>query len=221
MGSFPGTTYSAKWGVYPDGWHDTSYNGHYYASKVLSVIDLSGCHAGCLNMYIHTETINGVAIHMVAAPAPILPGNVAFKGQSYGRYSVRFHFDAVPGYKTAWLLWPDSGIWPAGGEEDFPEADLTSSINAFSHYANAGGGQDAFSSGVPMAGAWHVATVEWGPGQITFILDGRTVGTSTHQVAAGPMHWVLQTETQLSGGAPSDAASGNLQVDWATMYSRS
>jgi hypothetical protein len=220
VGSFPGTTYSAKWNVYPDGSPDTTHNGHYYPSKVLSVIDAPGCHAGCLNMYLHTETINGVVTHCVSAPVPRLPGTTGVAGQSYGRYSVRFHLDAVPGYKTAWLLWPDSGIWPAGGEEDFPDGNLNSYLNAFAHYADVNGGQDYFLSGVPEAGAWHIATIEWGPGFMTFILDGRTLGTSTHEVPVGPMHWVLQTETQLSGGAPSDAASGNVQVDWATMYSR-
>src|ERR1700686_1550822 len=27
VGSFPGPVYQSKWGVYPDGWHDTSRNG--------------------------------------------------------------------------------------------------------------------------------------------------------------------------------------------------
>ena len=35
------------------------------------------------------------------------------------------------------------------------------------------------------------------------------------------MHWVLQTETQLSGGAPSDSAAGHVYIDWVTAYARS
>jgi hypothetical protein len=35
------------------------------------------------------------------------------------------------------------------------------------------------------------------------------------------MHWVLQTETQLSGGPPADSAAGNVQIDWVTAYKRS
>jgi hypothetical protein len=32
------------------------------------------------------------------------------------------------------------------------------------------------------------------------------------------MHWVLQTETQLSGGAPSDSAAGHVQIAWVAVY---
>ena len=211
VGSFPGPVYQSKWGVYPDGWHDTSRNGTYYPSKVLSVAN------GVLNMYIHTETINGVATHCVAAPWPKLPTG---SGQIYGRYSLRFHIDPVPGYKTAWLLWPDSNVWPAGGEIDFPEGNLDKNISAFMHYANPAGGQSAFSTSVPEAGAWHVATIEWGPGKVSFYLDGVVVGTATIMVPTDSMHWVLQTETQLSGGPPTNTAAGNVQIDWAVMYSR-
>src|SRR5438105_6088158 len=160
LGSFPGPVYGGRWGVYPNGWHDTSGNGTYYPSRVLSVNN------GLLNMYLHTEIINGVAVHMVSAPVPRLPGSTGFAGQAFGRYSVRFHIDPVPGYKTAWLLWPDSNVWPAGGEIDFPEGNLTGSISAFMHYASSAGGQSAFPTSVPEAGAWHIATTEWQPGKI-------------------------------------------------------
>jgi hypothetical protein len=214
VGSFPGSVYGAKWNVYPDGWPDTSHNGTYYPSRVLSVRN------GVLNMYLHTEIVNGSAVHMVAAPVPRLPGTTGFKGQSYGRYSERFYIDPVPGYKTAWLLWPDSNSWPADGEIDFPEGNLNKLISAFMHYANPSGGQSAFTTSVPEAGAWHIATTEWSPGKVTFILDGQVVGVATTQVPFNPMHFVLQTETQLSGGPPSDSAAGNVQVDWVVIYSR-
>lgn len=210
VGSFPGTVYASRWGVYPDGRHDTSGHGTYYPSRVLSVSH------GVLNMYLHTEIINGAAVHMVSAPVAHLP---ALEGQPYGRYSVRFRADPVAGYKTAWLLWPDSGLWPAEGEIDFPEGNLNGSIYAFMHYANPAGGQAAFRTGATYAG-WHIATIDWQPGKVTFVLDGQLVGVSTTQVPANPMNYVLQTETQLSGGSPSNAAAGNVQVDWVVVYSR-
>ena len=213
VGSFPGTIYESKWGVYPDGQHDTSGNGTYYPSRVLSVRD------GVLNMYLHTEIINGVAVHMVSAPVPHVPGTASLGGQAYGRYSVRFRADPVPGYKTAWLLWPASGLWPADGEIDFPEGNLNGTIYAFMHYANPAGGQDAFRTGATYGG-WHIATIEWQPGKVTFILDGQPVGVSTTQVPFHPMSYVLQTETCLRCAAPSNAAAGNVQVDWVAIYSR-
>ena len=34
------------------------------------------------------------------------------------------------------------------------------------------------------------------------------------------MHWVLQTETRLSGGPPPASAAGDVLVDWVTAYRR-
>jgi hypothetical protein len=214
VGSFPGTVYGSRWNVYPDGWHDTSGNGTYYPSRVLSVSN------SALTMYLHTEIINGTAVHLVSAPVPRLPGTTGFAGQTYGRYSVRFYIDPVAGYKTAWLLWPDSNQWPSGGEIDFPEGNLMGTISAFMHYATFTGGQSAFTTTVPEAGAWHIATTEWQPGKVTYILDGKVIGVATTMVPADPMHFVLQTETQLSGGAPSNSAAGNVRIDWLVIYSR-
>jgi len=88
------------------------------------------------------------------------------------------------------------------------------------HYASSAGGQSAFPTSVPEAGAWHIATTEWQPGRVTFILDGRVIGVALTLVPTDSMHFVLQTETQLSGGAPSNTAAGNVQLDWVVIYSR-
>jgi hypothetical protein len=202
-GAFPGA-YTDHWYAYSDGIKDTSKNGTYMPSKVLSV------HDGVLDYAVRTEG----GKHMVSAP--VVKDTY---GQVYGRYSVRFRSDSLPGYKNAWLLWPDSDRWPADGEIDFPEGDLDGSINAFSHYASAGGGQDQFGSGASF-NAWHTATIEWLPGKVTFALDGKTLGSSTQNVPATAMHWVLQTETALGGPAPSAGVAGHVLVDWVALYKR-
>ena len=206
LGSFPAAV-SSKWDAYPDGWKDTSKNGTYQASKVISVSD------GLMRLHLHTE--NGV--HMVAAPEPKIPGGKP--GLLYGRYVARFKSDAVPGYKTAWLLWPDSNTWPQDGEIDFPEGNLTSTISAFMHRQNGanGGDQDAYATPATYT-SWHTADLQWTSTACTFALDGVTIGTSTQRIPSTLMHWVLQTETQLSGGAPSDAAAGDVVVDWVVVY---
>src|ERR1035437_7735252 len=89
-----------------------------------------------------------------AAPSPILPGGF---DQLYGRYAIRFRADAVPGYKTAWLLWPSSDS-TADGEIDFPEGDLDGTISAFMHHQG-GGSQDAYTTSSVYTG-WHVAIIE-------------------------------------------------------------
>jgi hypothetical protein len=208
IGSFM-TTYAKTIDSYKDGWVDTARVGTYFPSKVVSA------HDGMMDYYLHTE--NGV--HMVAAEMPKLPNGQY--GQAYGRYAVRFSNDVIPGYKSAWLLWPNSESWPNDGEIDFPEANLSGSdtINAFSHHASANGGQDWFGSSTHMTGGWHTAVVEWAPGSVSFSLDGAKLGTSTTMTPSTAMHWVLQTETS-PGTVPLDSTSGHVYIDWVAQWSK-
>ncbi len=200
---------ASKWWAYPDGWPDSSHAGQYYPSKVLSI------HNGVLDYFIHTE--NG--IHTVAAAVPKIPGGVGGGGLQYGTYVVRFRASQMHGYKSAWLLWPDSGIWPAQGEIDFPEGNLDGQLSGFMHYMDASSGsqQDAYATPAGYA-SWHTAVIEWNPAGVSFVLDGRLVGTSTQHVPSDPMHWVLQTETAIDGTVPGATESGDVQIDWVAVY---
>jgi beta-glucanase (GH16 family) len=212
MGRFPGAV-SNKWLAYPDGWSDTSKNGTYYPSKVVSE------HDGVMDLYIHTE--NGM--HLVSAPVPKLAaGSHDYgSGLSAGRYVVRFKADPIPCYKTAWLLWPDSEVWPGDGEIDFPEADLDGTISGFMHWRNgtSGNDEDEYDTNVTYT-SWHTAVIEWRPdiNDLKFYLDGKLVGHATSRVPKTPMHWVLQTETSVSGCIPSNSAAGHVLVDWVAVY---
>lgn len=197
--------------TYPYPWKDTSKHGTYDPGKTLSVAN------GMLDADMHTD---GTEI-CVAAVEPTLP--LATRGQTYGRYAIRFRVDAVAGYKTAWLLWPDSGL-RSEGEIDFPEGNLDGVIKAFMHYAsndgtaNSLGVQDAFASTATYP-VWHTSVIEWSPGRVNFVLDGKVLGTSTtSQVPSRPMHWVIQSETALSGALPSTSAHAHVSVDWLAVW---
>lgn len=209
VGQFPAAM-SSTWGDYPDGWKDTTGNGTYEPTKVVSV------HNGVMNLFLHT--VNGT--HMVAAPYPKIPGATGPDGgTTYGIYEVRFKAQRAVGYKTSWLLWPDSNDW-SDGEIDFPEGYLNSSVTGYTHQLGASPAtHETFHSSV-LYGGWHTATVEWTTNSITFLLDGKVVGSSTNKafIPDTPMHWVLQTETQTSGGPPSDTASSNVQIDWVAAW---
>jgi hypothetical protein len=168
-------------------------------------------HDGVLDIFLHTE--GGVVC--VGAPQPTIP-----QPMTYGRYTAAVRVDPVPGYKTAWLLWPDSERWPQDGEIDFPEGSLNGTISGYCHRQNgtSGGDQDAYETDVAYAGPWHVVTIEWKPNDLRFILDGVTIGHSTSRVPNTPMHWVLQTETDVDGAAPAASAQGHVQVDWVAVY---
>ena len=144
LGSFPAAV-SSKWTAYPYPWHDTSGHGRYDPKKVVSIGN------GVMDLYLHTQ--NG--IHMISAPEPVIPGAPGSEGGLlYGRYAMRFKADPVPGYKTAWLLWPDSEDWTADGEIDFPEGNLTGTISAFMHHTGNPYDQDQYDTKATYA-AWR------------------------------------------------------------------
>jgi hypothetical protein len=203
----------AKWFAYPDGWKDSAGTGTYMPSRVMSIQN------GLMNLYLHSE--NGS--RLISAPVPIIPGAVGSEGGLlYGRYAIRFRADLMVGYKTAFMLWPDSEVWPRDGEINFPEGDLAgtpwSTMYAFVHHqgATSSSDQDWYGSGVPY-GDWHTAVIEWLPSRVSFILDGRTIGTSTSRLPNTPMHWVLQTPTTESILA-SLSTAGNVQIDWVAVW---
>ena len=209
----PSSTIS-KWADYPDGWADTEGNCDYEPSQTLSI---SG---GVLNMYIHTSS-DGTC--MTAAPIAKLPNPVdSSNGQLYGMYSVRMRSDPVPGYLVAFLLWPDDGNWPQDGEIDFPNGDLDSSMDAFMHHegGTSGSDQDYYLTNTTLAD-WHTYTIEWTPNYVKFLIDGQVIGdsTDTSEIPDTPMHWVMQTESDLDSTKPSSSAQGNLQIAWAAVWS--
>jgi hypothetical protein len=203
-----------NWDAYATGWPDTSRRGM-YDTNILSVDN------GTMNMRLHTGADGKPR---AAVPFPLINGRDSndATNQLYGRYEVRFRADPVQGYKTAFLLWPKSEVWPRDGEIDFPEGELTDKIYGFMHRqgATSGGDQDWFSTGVGY-NDWHTAVTEWTPNSVKFILDGRVIGTSTSRIPNTPMHWVLQTETTLGGGEIPASASGNVQFDHVKVWSYS
>jgi Glycosyl hydrolases family 16 len=203
----------SKWFDYPDGWLDTTGNCEYEPSQTLSV---SG---GILNMFIHTSSSGAC---MAAAPVAKLLNGDSSNGQLYGMYSVRMRSNPVTGYLAAFLLWPDSEIWPQDGEIDFPDGSLTGGAGGFMHYqgATSGSAQDAYISNTSFSD-WHTYTLEWTPSYVKFLIDGQVLGDSTNasEIPDTPMHWVMQTESDLNVGKPPASAQGNLQIAWAAVWS--
>lgn len=198
-GRFP-VGYAKKWTSY-NGFPDTNRSA-LYDSGVISV------HDGVLD-----EKLQRTAgVTRVAAIAPML--GKAWKGQVYGRFSVRFKADRLPGFKTAFLLWPDSNVWNQG-EVDFPEAGLTETMWGYNHCPGKPTVNCTYTDTGVGFGQYHTLTIDWKPNYLAFSIDGRTVKTTTAHVPNRPMHWVLQTE---STGAPVTTA-GHLLIDWATVYS--
>jgi hypothetical protein len=181
----------------------------------------------------------------VAALIPLLQGRSG--DQLYGRYTVRFKVEyprdasgrpnpaGADGFKTAWLLWPQSGLWPQDGEIDYPEGDLSrNSYSAFHHFTCADKAEcDALPEhqvefrNIASYSDWHTATIEWAPGRISFLLDGEVARTretnprlaqTTTRVPNKPMHWVLQTETELNYDPIPPNSQAHILLDWMVVW---
>lgn len=210
LGSWPGP-YAPRWFTYPVGWHDTSGRGHYNPG-VISV------HDSCVDYFLHVDS---AGVPQVACISPILPGLAVQKGLLYQRWACRFKIDPTPGFKAAWLFWPDSETWPRDGEIDFPEADLDKPIHGYVHLQNGTSGSDqaAYASTVLLGSGWHIAETIWSPGGVEFKLDGGVVGNYTGtRIPNTPMHIDLQCETSLDGEMPAAGASAHVLIDWCVVY---
>jgi hypothetical protein len=155
-------------------------------------------------------------------------------GVDHGRFVLRFRIpQPLPGYKIAWLLWPDSGTWPRDGEIDFPEQDIGSAstvVKGFMHRQNATQGSDqAWAKGTTAAcdGKWHTAQITWKPGdwrtrECEFRWDGTALARwrlENDRIPNTDMHWVIQTEPKLGTYAkPDPKVSGTIEIDWLAYY---
>lgn len=226
LGQFPAAV-SSKWGAYPTSYKDTSKNGTYDPAKTISIV------GGVMKIHMFTDATGVVR---VAAPVPFIkPPTTTMKwpGQLYGRYAIRARFvNLAPGFKVAWLLWPDSGtntqhyengvLVPGGnGEIDYAEhgLDQRARTNAYMHRQDATVGNDQYSCSVATdLSQWHTFVTEWSPNLCRFLLDGVEIGKTTDRVPNTSMHWVIQCETQLSGGKPAASVVADIEVDSVTVW---
>lgn len=194
------------------GFSDTTGRGTYSPDSVLSVAD------GKLHYFLHSESGNP----RVASVIPF-----GYSGQVYGRYSIRFRSDSLPGYKIAFMLWPTSDEW-RDGEIDWPEGQLNGPLYGVSAIRGSSDSwiaefdppKRAYSPVGP--GEWHIATTEWTPGKVKWFWDGHLIGQTTKPsgVPVSPMRWTLQAETadDASGTYPSASTAGQLEIDWVVQY---
>lgn len=205
--------YGKTWSAYETGWPDTNGKnagtGSGYNRDNISVAD------GCLRVKVGHGP-NGKP--QAAVPYLLAPGSTKIWDRTYGRHEVRVKCDPVPGYKIAFLTWPASDDW-AEGEIDWPEGSLNSTASAYSHYVGDPRSQDAFERAGAKLSDWHTYGVEWTPGRVVFLLDGKVIGTSTKKVPDTPHHWVLQVETNLGGVQPKKGDTGYVYVDWVSVWS--
>jgi beta-glucanase (GH16 family) len=144
--------------------------------------------------------------------------------QTYGKYLVRFRFDAGTGIAHAILLWPAGGGWPP--EVDFSE-DNGSNRQTDTSTLHYGASNSTISNDINVnLTQWHTFGVEWTPGKLVYTLDGKVWSTVENvNVPSIPMVMAIQTQAWSCGTStweqcPDSAtpADVNLYVDWAVGY---
>ena len=146
--------------------------------------------------------------------------------QAYGKYLVRFRFDAGTGISHAILLWPADNHWPP--EIDFSEdngGDRQTTAATLHYHYNAANTQVQRSVAVDLT-TWHTLGVEWTRGKLVYTLDGRAWATVKNvHVPSVPMVLDIQTQAWASGTSvwrhgvdPTTPAHVNLYVDWVVAY---
>lgn len=229
----------SRWWAYPQGWPDTARQRQYPVSGQYNPDETVSIEDGKLKVVMKSVRKNNEIENQVAALVP-----KATVGQTYGRYAIRFKTDSTPGFKIAWLLWPDKDGSCERCEIDFPETELDTEIKGYMHHKLEGRNmqineqsnkviQDYYLT-KEKPSEWHTAVIEWSPGKVEFFLDGKklqgenpqgdTISASTQNVPDQPMTWVIQSESALDVRAKSgrvvasENSTATILIDWVAAY---
>lgn len=179
-------TYPDSWQPYPDG-----TGGRYYSDQVITV------HDGVLDV-----TLDGKR----GAAGTFGEPDTAYSHVG-GTFTVRAKATGGDGNGAAFMLWPSSDVW-ADGEIDFPEGNFDDVPSVFHHSMTPGQEATAqhLATGVDWRD-WHTYSETWVPGRsVTYTVDGRTIGTVTHDVPTTEHRYMFQVG---NWGQP-----GHLLIDW-------
>jgi Glycosyl hydrolases family 16 len=201
-------------GAYPTGWPDTCANpddsgicpngaegGYYEPQADVSISD---------HMMIIKESTNGSGVSSMAAMVPLQALN-----QTYGEFTETFRVTKeTTGYKSAHLIVANAND-PVYNETDYPEGDWNSTFWAYQH--NSGGGNADSYQGTTFT-AWNTTTIEWYPGHMIFLLNGKVIGSSTANVQKVPGIWVWQNENSTDGESAPANSTAEMEIKYAAVY---
>lgn len=148
--------------------------------------------------------------------------------QLYGKWEVRFRADASDETTFHFLLWPQAEVWPP--EIDFLEnfGGDRQSASAFLHYKDSSEPNGRGKTERTVEGdftEWHTAGVEWVPGKVTYLLDGKPWATvDGDNVPDQPMWLGLQAQAVDCSSPAVSCTDGTTRadvlIDWVAVYAR-
>ena len=134
---------------------------------------------------------------------------------TYGRLEARIWMP--PGTSSRTHNWPafwanGTGTWPKTGEIDVVEG--LSGSNCY-HFHSPSGGPGGCA---PMrnAGGWHTFAADWRPGRVSYLYDGKQVGTIRQGITNSPMFLILNLGVSSSISPPIRVPS-EMRVDYVRV----
>ncbi len=108
------------------------------------------------------------------------------------------------------MWWPQSDVWPAEQEVDWPEGNFDGTVSGYLHHPD--NSQDVFNSTARFS-EWHTYVNEWSPGKYwSFGLDGVEKVRYTSFVPTTAHRWIVQNETNLDGLVPASTSEAHVYV---------
>ena len=131
---------------------------------------------------------------------------------TYGRVDVRAKFAGGTGpWPAIWLLgancqpwrmYVNQCAWPQPGSDEIDIAEILNSnhtvVHEQIHATAAAPSCDVRTTDVSLN--WHVYTLIWAPGKLTFEIDGAVTCTMTQAVPSHPMFLIINTSLGGTGG---------------------
>jgi len=137
------------------------------------------------------------------------------------RVTLRFRIvdSGVSAHYVIPMRWPDDdSSWPAGGEEDYCEADVTTGCSTYLHYSSTNQ-QVAHAYSVDLS-QFHTLQFTRLNHVVTASIDGTVVWTYSGSSTTLPdtlKHVVLQQECHATGCPSGTSGNSEIQVDWITV----
>jgi hypothetical protein len=152
-------------------------------------------------------------------------GGLSLSGFSAVDQQVTLRFrvvrNGVSGHMVIPMRWPDNDAsWPAGGEEDYCETEVTTGCDTYLHYG-ANNAQVSRALAVDLT-AWHTIRTERRNHVVRVFIDNLATPVWTYTGTATTLpdtlkHVVLQQECQASGCPAGTTGSETVQIDWITV----
>lgn len=115
--------------------------------------------------------------------------------QRFGRFEARIKVPRGPGLLPAFWMMGNVGQWPANGEIDIMENVGSSPRTVFSNIHAPGYAlPSTYSIDSELSVDFHVYGIEWTPGRISWLLDGKTYRTMVANDIPTGARWIFDEQ---------------------------